>query len=204
MPPSDLYLVRHAESVWNAAGRWQGQANPELSGTGIEQSKTLAEHFPDVDVTHVRASDLQRARMTAEPFARRFGLRVEFDRDLREIDVGTWSGRTADEIRATDPDAFDRYAAGLAGWQGGETFEEHEVRCRRAVESLTTLDTDGVVVAVSHGATIRALVRTLLEMPHADRWRLTGPPHTSLTHVTRSPLGWRLVTYGAVLDVRRS
>lgn len=204
MPPSDLYLVRHAESEWNAAGRWQGQADPELSPRGIEQSRVLAEHFPDLHVTHVVSSDLRRAQQTATPFAARFGLELESDRDLREIDVGTWSGRTRDEITAADPEALDRYFQGIAGWQGGERFEEHEIRCRRAATTLASIETDGVVVAVTHGGTLRAILRTLLEIPHADRWRMSGPPHTSLSHLAHSPYGWRLVTYGAVLDLRRS
>lgn len=204
MPPSDLYLVRHAESEWNADGRWQGQANPALSPRGVGQASVLAEHFPAVDVTHVRASDLVRAQSTAKPFAARFGLDIELDLDLREIDVGSWSGRTRDEIRAADPAALERYFRGVTGWEGGETFEEHEVRALRATETLTSIDTDGVVVAVSHAGTIRAILRTLLEVPHVDRWRLSGPPHTSLTHLRRDPHGWRLVTYGAVLDLRRS
>ena len=204
MPPSDVYLVRHGESEWNAAGRWQGQANPPLTARGMQQARHLAEHFPDVDVTHVFASDLERARETAAPFAARFGLETRIEPDLREIDVGSWSGLTRDEILAADPEALERYTRGEAGWEGGETFAEHEERAARAVRMLEDVDTDGVVVAVSHGATIRALVRTLLELPHAERWKFSGPGHTSLSHVTRGSIGWRLVTFNGVVDVERA
>lgn len=204
MPPSDLYLVRHAESEWNAAGRWQGQADPPLSAAGIEQARVLAEHFPDVSVSHVVTSDLQRARVTATPFAERFGLDLKVTQLLREIDVGSWSGRTRDEIEADDPGALDRYYQGASGWTGGEDFEAHEARCGSAVDLLTSIETDGVVVAVTHGGTLRGILRTLLHIPHAERWRISGPPHTSLTHLRASHHGWRLVTYGSVLDLRRS
>jgi len=204
MPPSDLYLVRHAESEWNAAGRWQGQADPPLSPAGVEQARVLAEHFPDVDVTRVLSSDLQRAWMTAAPFAERFGLEVELNEVLREIDVGSWSGRTREEIHAEDPAAMDLYYRGTSGWTGGESFDEHEARCALAATNLATVDTEGVVVAVTHGGTVRAILRTLLDIPHAERWRISGPPHTSMTHLRNSPYGWRLVTYGSVLDLRRS
>lgn len=201
MPPSDLYLIRHAQSEWNASGRWQGQADPPLSPDGCEQAQVLAARFPKVDVSRVLSSDLGRARETATPFAARFGLELESSEDLREIDVGSWSGRTRNEIEADEPGSMERYYLGESGWTGGETFDEHELRCAAAAARVTTLESDGVVVIVSHGGTIRAMLRTLLEIPHADRWRISGPSHTTLTHLTRSDHGWRLVTYNAGLDV---
>ena len=199
MPPSDLYLIRHAESEWNAAGRWQGQANPPLSARGREQSRVLAEHFPDVDVRRVVSSDLVRARETATPFAERFGVELEIDPALREMDVGSWSGRTREEIAEAEPGALERYYEGAVGWTGGETFEEHELRCAAVTQELVSLDTDGVVVAVTHGGTLRAILRTLLEIPHEERWRISGPSHTTISHLTSSPHGWRLVTFNGSL-----
>ena len=204
VPPSDIYLVRHAQSEWNAAGRWQGQADPPLSRRGLEQAARLARHFPDMPVTHILTSDLQRARQTATPFAERFGLDLAVDLDLREIDVGSWSGLTRAEIVAADPDALDRYTRGEVGWEGGETFAAHEERAARAGATLESVDTDDVVVAVTHGGTIRAMLRTLLALPHDGRWKLTGPGHTTLTHVTRGPHGWRLVTFNGAVDVERA
>lgn len=201
MPPSDLYLVRHAQSEWNAAGRWQGQADPPLSEHGREQVRLLARRFPPAHVTHVFTSDLQRAMDTATPLAARFEVEPVVDVDLREIDVGSWSGRTREEIAADDPEALDLYFRGKAGWTGGETYEQHEVRSERAAAALTTVESDGTVVAVSHGGTIRALVLALLEIDHAHRWRFAGIGHTSVTHLTRGPYGWRLVTLNSVLEL---
>lgn len=201
-PPSDLYLIRHAESEWNAAERWQGQADPPLSPEGRQQAQLLAEHFPAAGVTRVLSSDLARARQTAAPFAERFGFDVEVEPLLREIDVGSWSGRTRQEIADDDPRALDRYYRGEAGWTGGETFDDHEARSSEAVRLVTELDTEGVVVVVTHGGTLRAMVRTLLEIPHEERWRISGPGHTAFTHIRASPYGWRLISFNAPLDLR--
>ena len=38
-------------------------------------------------------------------------------------------------------------------------------------------------------------------LPNAERWRMSGPGHTSLTHVRRSPHGWRLLAFNATFDV---
>ncbi|MCW2926042.1 MAG: fructose-2,6-bisphosphatase [Thermoleophilia bacterium] len=202
MPPTDLYLVRHAQSTWNAAGRWQGQADPPLSELGRGQARLLGEHFPETDVTHVFASDLVRAHETAKPIAARFGLEIELDRDLREIDVGTWSGSTRDEIAARDAPSLERYFQGQRGWEGGETYEEHEIRCDRAVARLDAIEDAGSVIAVTHGGTLRAMVLSLLEIDHSHRWRFTGIGHASMTHLTRSPHGWRLRAFNATIDMR--
>ncbi|MCW2924918.1 MAG: phosphoglycerate mutase [Thermoleophilia bacterium] len=203
-PPSDLYLVRHGQSTWNAAGRWQGQADPPLSEHGEEQARQLAERFPDAPVTHVVASDLRRAHATALPIAARFGLEVAIDPDLREIDVGTWSGKTRDEIRAEDAPSLERYFQGQVGWTGGETYEDHELRSARAAATLGDLDGDGAVVAVTHGGTLRALVLALLEIDPSSRWRFTGIGHTSVTHLVRGAYGWRLASFNSVLDLRQA
>lgn len=195
MPPSDLYLIRHAQSEWNAAGRWQGQADPPLSPVGVNQARVLAAHFPDVEVSRVVCSDLVRARETAAAFAARFGIELEVDPALRELDVGSWSGKTRDEIEAEQPGALSAYYHGVAGWTGGETYEQHEARCEEVALRIAESDVDGTVVVVTHGGTIRAMLRTLLEIPHTDRWRISGPSHTTISHVARGMHGWRLVTF---------
>jgi len=201
MPPSDIYLVRHAQSTWNAAGRWQGQADPPLSNHGRSQARALATTFPDVRIARLLTSDLERARTTAEPLAQRLGVPLEIDEDLREIDVGTWSGKTREEIRAADAPALDEYFQGRKGWEGGETYEEHELRSERAAARITAIDTPDAVVAVTHGGTLRALLLALLEIDPRMRWRFTGIGHTSITHLTRGEYGWRLRAFNAALEM---
>lgn len=204
MPPSDLYLVRHAQSEWNAAGRWQGQADPPLSELGLRQARELAVRFPDAPVERLLSSDLQRALATAAPLAERFGVDVEIDPSLRELDVGSWQGRTRAEIEAAEPGAMSRYYEGSPGWTGGETFDDHELRVAGVAQRIASLDAEGAAVVVTHGGTLRAIVRTLLEIPHAQRWRISGPGHVTLTHLTASPNGWRLVTFNGSVDLERA
>ncbi|MBA2326593.1 MAG: histidine phosphatase family protein, partial [Actinobacteria bacterium] len=71
-----LFLVRHGESTWNADGRWQGQADPPLSALGEEQACDAAARLAAGGFSRVVASDLQRARRTAEILAEALGLPV--------------------------------------------------------------------------------------------------------------------------------
>src|SRR5688572_19392365 len=91
-PPRRLLLLRHGQSTWNADGRWQGQADPPLSPLGEEQARDAARRLAPGQFSRVLASDLRRARQTAEILADALRLPVEVDPDLREIDVGDWQG----------------------------------------------------------------------------------------------------------------
>lgn len=200
MPARNIYLVRHAQSEWNAVGRWQGQADPPLSAVGFEQAKRLAATFPAQDVTHLFTSDLQRAAHTAAPLATRFALEPVVDERLRELHVGSWQGKTRAEIAAEEPEMLDLFFQGREGWTGGETYADHEARADAVAEHYESLPDGAVVAAVTHGGTLRAIVLALLGIDHHHRWRFTGIGHTSVTHVQRGPFGYRLVSFNSTYD----
>src|SRR4051812_2283176 len=108
LPPDRLILVRHGESTWNAEERLQGQLDPPLSERGREQSRALARIVNGIPDERVVCSDLTRARETAELIGLRPG---RLDPLWREIDVGSWGGRTAAEI--------DAQGGALTNWRGG-------------------------------------------------------------------------------------
>src|SRR5690625_4014310 len=88
-----LHLVRHGEAVWNAEGKYQGQADSGLTAAGREQAARAAlwlRALPRVD--GVACSDLPRVRDTAAPFLDATGHDARVDPRLREIDVGSWPG----------------------------------------------------------------------------------------------------------------
>ena len=83
-------LIRHAESAWNAAGRWQGQADPPLSPLGREQARAVARELAEAKLDVLLASDLCRALETARRVGAPHGLVPTPDPRLRELDVGRW------------------------------------------------------------------------------------------------------------------
>src|SRR5437660_3083754 len=93
-----LILARHGETDWNRDGRFQGHADPPLNNRGREQAYALADAVADERIEAVYASDLRRAHETAQIVAARKGLDVVIDPDLRERDVGEWSGLTLPQI----------------------------------------------------------------------------------------------------------
>ncbi len=163
-----LFLaVRHAESTMNAEGLWQGQADPPLSARGRAQAAQLGPALRDRGLTDLVSSDLRRAQETAEIVAAALGLRVRVDPDLREADVGTWSGRPHAEIQGAWPDDYARVRAG--DWDvrpgGGERRRDVRARAQEAV-ARACREARGPLAIVTHLGVLRALSPGL-EMPNA-------------------------------------
>jgi broad specificity phosphatase PhoE len=183
----DLLLVRHAESEWNAAGRWQGWADPPLTEGGEGQARAAAGELKGAGLEAVVASDLQRARRTAEIIAHHLDLgTVEVDEGLRERNVGDFTGLTREEIEA-------RWPGVLAEWRQGRVErapngEGHEFleRVLAALGRLAERYRGRRVLVVAHGGLIRTLHRHLGGEP--------GPPHHlgGLWLHLEDDGGWRL------------
>jgi len=61
-----LILVRHGQSVWNAANRFTGWTDVELSDQGVAEADGAGRQLADVRIDVVHTSDLIRAQRTAE------------------------------------------------------------------------------------------------------------------------------------------
>lgn len=154
-----LLIARHGQSEWNAVGRWQGQADPPLTELGVQQARAAALGLGTFDA--IAASNLERARHTAECVAEHLGIGpVIIDPDLMERDAGEWSGLTKAEIEEQDPGA-------LAAWRtppGFESDESLELRVCAALGRLaSTVGDDGEVFIVSHGGVLHTLEQLLLD-----------------------------------------
>ena len=138
-----LLLVRHGETDWNAAGRLQGHTDRPLNDYGRRQAKELAERLAGEGADAIYASDLVRAKETAEIVGERLGLTVAVDPDLREKDWGTWEGLTGDERVHVE---FE-----------GESTEDHRDRVMGAVRRIVARHPEQRIVVVTHGGSLRRI-----------------------------------------------
>ena len=152
-----LILVRHGETDWNRDGRFQGHADPPLNERGRRQAHALAEQFAREPIEAVYASDLVRAHETATIIAERLGLDVVVDPELRERDVGEWSGLTLAEIEERFPNQLDQWRSGHI--TVGESRESLTDRALTAALRIAAAHPDGEVLLVAHGGTLRMLRR---------------------------------------------
>lgn len=160
MLPAEFLLIRHAESLWNAASRWQGQSDPPLSPRGREQAKRLAESLSAERIDLLISSDLRRALETAEIVGASHGLVPAPDRRLRELDVGEWSGLTRPEIAAASAQTLARFDAGDPDVRPGRGESRREIRqrVRRAMAEIAAQQAGRRVAVVTHLGVIRALL----------------------------------------------
>jgi broad specificity phosphatase PhoE len=152
----NLLLARHGQSVWNADGRWQGQADPPLSDLGREQAYRAAASVGTVDL--IVASDLERAHHTALIISEAIGVGpVVLEPDLRERDAGEWSGLTRAEIEESWPGY-------LEARRRPPGFEDEDHVIARTLGALARLEHeyDGAeILGVTHGGIVMALERHL-------------------------------------------
>lgn len=194
---TELVLLRHGESVWNAEDRYQGQQGTGLSARGRDQAKAAAEYLRSFTFDAIVASDLQRVQETLEPYVG--NQPVHLDRRWREIDVGTWSGRTFADVHADEPDVVSAFSRGEdVARGGGETLRELRDRVCEALRELCPNRTARVLVG-THGGPIRAATAGVLGLPAGGEMVLEPPGNCSLT-VLRVD---RLVAYNVPTEVER-
>jgi len=155
---SDLWFVRHGESVWNAEGRWQGQADPPLTERGRHQARRAAERLADLGIAVLVASDLGRARETAQIVGAHLGIEPRFDPALRELDVGRWSGHPVAEVARRWPEELARFRGGDLALRAGGGESRLALR-ERALAALVRVAAAAAapVAVVSHLGVLRAL-----------------------------------------------
>jgi broad specificity phosphatase PhoE len=150
---TELYLVRHGETEWNAARRIQGRTDIPLNDTGREQARQAAELLARRRWQGVYTSPLGRAHETARIIAERLGLDGVTDIDaLVERDYGEAEGMGFDEIEALYPEGVRA--------PGQETRDEVAARVVPALLELAERHPGERLVIVSHGGAIRAVLQT--------------------------------------------
>ena len=160
-----LYLIRHGETEWNKARRFQGWTDIELSSEGEEQAKLLGERFKKIKVDEVYASPLKRAVATAMPIANVHGIKVITKEHFKEINFGEWEGMTATEISAKYGKDFDDFmiAPEKGIFPGDYSFDKVTDRIKIGLEEVLEEKADKNIVIVSHGGIIRLMIKYLME-----------------------------------------
>jgi broad specificity phosphatase PhoE len=155
-----VLLARHGETNDNREPiRVQGFTDTPLNDTGRAQARKLAERVAGDGIRSLFASDLVRARETAEIVGARIGLEPTFDARLREASRGRWEGSTFIDIEREDPEGYAAWLRAGAGFRfpGGESLLEQQ---ERVTEALVEVHADGELPAlvVCHGGSIRVML----------------------------------------------
>jgi probable phosphoglycerate mutase len=163
-----VLVIRHAETTWNREGRVQGWASTTLTDRGRRQARTLAKELgrgvevADAGVDRIVASDLRRARETADPLATSTGCEPQFEEAWRERHYGDLQGLEVSKLFERNPHLSLKHtgeAAARARPDGGETLLETRQRVLGAWDRLCAdIDTGETAVVISHSVPISLLL----------------------------------------------
>lgn len=187
-PKTELWLIRHAESTGNRDGLLQGQADLPLSPLGHRQTRALADRLLKAHRRYpfsaLISSDLMRTRETADSIGMALNLRIDLDRRLREIDVGTWAGLTQEQIASRFPTEWALWQGrdALMRRGGGESYQDAHDRITPALIEIGEQHPGSRILVMTHGGVLRAYLAGLMGLPLGRIWHLTIG-NTSLTRV---------------------
>ncbi|WP_088890624.1 histidine phosphatase family protein [Leptolyngbya ohadii] len=159
-----LYFLRHGETPYSQNGGYCGELDPDLTTEGHLMAAAFAEAYQNMDWKALYVSPMKRTIATARPLSEAIGLEMQLRDGLKEIRYGKWEGRTLEEVQAEFHDEYVNWLTEPA-WNpptGGETAVQIASRASLVITEIEETYPDGNVLIVSHKATIRIMLCSLL------------------------------------------
>lgn len=159
-----IYLLRHGETEYSQRGTYCGALNPELTPQGSLMANAFADAYRSIVWADVYVSPMKRAIATAQPLCETLGLTMQIREGLREISYGAWEDRGQEDVRLRHEQDYLRWLAEPA-WNpptGGETAVQVANRALPIITEIESKYQSGNVLVVSHKATIRIILCSLM------------------------------------------
>jgi alpha-ribazole phosphatase len=157
---TQIDVLRHGEPV--GGRRYRGQIDDPLSDRGWRQMRMAT--AGERPWQAIISSPLMRCRAFAEALAGETGLPLGFDARLMEVGFGVWEGKTAEELKAVDPDAVVNFKCDPVANrpQGAEPLSDFFGRVSAAYDDLLASHAGGNILVVAHAGVIRMLICRVL------------------------------------------
>lgn len=174
----NLYLLRHGQTECSRSNAFCGSIDSELTPEGSQMAKAFASTYSSLPWTAIFSSPMRRAVDTAKPLSEAIGIQPELRDGLKEINYGKWEGKNPKQINLEYHDDYIRWSSDPAWYAptGGEMAITIASRAMNVIEEIKQLYTSGNVLVVSHKATIRIILCSLLGIDVGRfRYRLGCP-----------------------------
>ena len=185
-----LVISRHAESEWNLLGKWTGWTDVNLTEKGMREAEQLGEIIRDIHFDAAYTSELKRTQQTCDGILHGKGDQADLERiiakPLNERDYGDLTGKNKWEVK--DEIGDEAFQGIRRGWDypvpGGETLKDVYARAIPYFQSeiLPRLQRGENILLVSHGNTIRALMKYLDQIPDEEIGKVEMPFGTLLVY----------------------
>ncbi|MEA5617981.1 histidine phosphatase family protein [Cronbergia sp. UHCC 0137] len=173
-----LYFLRHGQTECSRSHAFCGAIDSELTPEGVEMANAFAAAYSSIPWQAVYSSPMQRTLSTAKPLCTAIGIQPEQRNGLKEIHYGEWEGKTPELINQEYHDDYIRWSADPAWYAptGGEMAISIASRSMQVIEEIKHLYKSGNILVVTHKATIRIILCSLLGIDVGRfRYRLGCP-----------------------------
>ncbi len=203
-----VILVRHGETAWNKAGKFQGRLDIDLNDIGRNQAKLLARALSDIHIDAIYSSPLSRSFATASEIAGYHSLKVIPADEFNEIDHGSWEGMHLDAVIDQHGALYETWLnePHLAKMPGGEGLDDISDRAVRRLGDILEQTPDGdTILIAAHDATNKVLLCHALGLDNSHFWQLKQG-NASISIIEFDSNEWRLTLLndtchlGGVLD----
>ena len=195
MTSTRICFVRHGETDWNSEKRMQGHIDIPLNATGIFQAKRLAKSLEQTNnrFDQIYASDLERAKHTAQVVADSYGMEVKTLSGLRERNVGKLQGMLLADAPTQVPHIWQRHLVRELDYdlEGGESIVQFHARMHLALEHLHAEHRGQQILMVSHGGSLDMIYRIVTQQA-LDAERVAVVPNTSLNWIEHDGERWKI------------
>jgi broad specificity phosphatase PhoE len=159
-----IYFLRNGETVYSQIGAYCGERDPELTVEGTQMAKAFADAHRSIAWAAVYVSPMKRAVATSKPLCDALGLRMEMRDGLKEMRYGKWEDKSVEAVKQHYWDDYIQWLTEPAwnGPTGGETSVEVASRASLVIGEIQKHYATGNVLVVSHKATIRIILCSLL------------------------------------------
>jgi len=185
---TELYLVRHGQTLWNREKRMQGHLDSPLTEKGIMQASKLSERINDIAFDKIFASPSNRAYRTAEILKMDRPLDIIKRDELREINLGDWEGKKISEISESEPERHLNFweRPHLYTSDTGESFFDIKARVIPFVEKIVSENRGKRILIVSHTTIIKTILSYFEKRPVEKLWHKPAifPASLSIINVT--------------------
>jgi probable phosphoglycerate mutase len=194
---TQICLVRHGETEWNAERRIQGQIDIGLNETGRRQALAAGRWLKQAGIMALYSSDLKRAWTTAQAIGAELGLVPTPVPEMRERRYGVFEGLTYDEAKANHPDGYAAFEGRNADYafENGESLHVMFERVTGKLKELAARHPGEIIAIVLHGGVLDIINRFVrgnsLETP-----RDFLIPNAGINWIATVDGQWSLKTWG--------
>lgn len=173
-PKTRIYLIRHGEVDGAETPRYNGHADVPLSERGISQYHRLKERLATTRISACYTSDLSRCAVGAEIIGARLGLAPVRERNLRELDIGLWEGKSWAELMTEYPREWRARLADMANYRApqGESLTDLSNRVMPVIKGIAGRHTGEEVLVVAHGGTNRVILLNAIGAPLSSLFKI--------------------------------